>query len=116
MIRAGDIWRGREVFEDEEGNLQQRVLLIDGAAGVYVPQEFATSWERDLWLGDTIGGQGCLDEVLKGPDAEFYWESWEYILANASHTDKKGTKWHLEQDGDLWAVHYLTDEEIEKES
>lgn len=79
----------------------EREFLIDEARGVYVPKKFAELFDMRAWHVDEE------DEVilLKGPDAENYWEAWEDVLAHA-YIIEQGKKWTLEQDGDLFAVHY----------
>lgn len=75
-------------------------LLINGAHGVYVPQCFVQNFDMTVW--DGVNDEDI--EILKaGPDHEHYWEVWDDVLGNATHTDIDGNKWYLMQDGDLWA-------------
>jgi hypothetical protein len=69
--------------------------------GIYIPQYFAESIQRE-YLG------GVSDEdmqiLLDGPESEYYWDAWDMVLNNAVLTDKSGKRWTLWQDGDLWIV------------
>lgn len=88
-----------EYWDEEAGSVESRVL-VDGVAGIYVPQRFVTNYDATEW-----GIKPEDAEVLAaGPDAENYWEVWDDVLANAHYTDKDGKIWSLEQDSDLFAV------------
>ena len=76
-------------------------LFADSARGVYIPQHFAESVNRDFLSGVNADDLATLES---GPDAEWYWEAWESILDNARLTDSTGQVWTLYQDGDLWLV------------
>ena len=74
-------------------------LLLDGARGIYLPQEFAQSFVvREAELDEDMA---C---CAAGPDQEFYWESWENILDSGTIEGASGHVWALYQDGDLWAI------------
>jgi hypothetical protein len=74
-------------------------LLLDGARGIYIPQNFAECFDVSAWnVSDELR-----DILLAGPDHEHYWDAWEQVLDNA-HTSQYGEKWTLYQDGDLFAV------------
>jgi hypothetical protein len=77
-----------------------RVLLVDSAAGIYVPQSFAESHQMNEW------GVSEEDEsiLMAGPEEEDYWDVWEEIVSAAIYEDSDGMKWTLHQDGDLWAI------------
>lgn len=83
------------------------ILLIDSNRGVYVPQEFA---ERSRYDNVT---EEQLNTLRRGPDTEGYWDTWEYVLDNATWTSPSGNVYRLHQDGDLWAYcdELLTPEE-----
>lgn len=85
-------------------------LLVNGSHGVYVPQVFAEQFDLTEWVVNVPDPM-----ELESVDNQYYWETWEDVLNNASYTDKDGHVWTLYQDGDLWAVCYelLTDEERE---
>lgn len=72
-------------------------LFFDGNRGVYIPQHFAESIDPKDWTG--IDPED-LDVLRKGPDHEFYWDSWTSVLDNAETKDGRV----LWQDGDLWLV------------
>lgn len=81
--------------------------LIDGAAGIYVPQEFVSRYDTKLWnvKRDDV-------EILEhGPDHEYYWETWDDVLSYAHYIDENGIEFQLYQDSDLFAIG--ADEEIE---
>lgn len=82
--------------------------LLNDRHGVYIPAKFIECYDPVAW-GVTDDDK----EELSSPYNQYYWETWEMVLNNAAYTDKEGNKWHLYQDGDLYAVCYelLTDEE-----
>lgn len=73
----------------------ERVLLVDGCAGIYVPQRFAQNYDMRFW-GVSVEAEAVL---LSGPDHEDYWEVWDEVLMECG----VGGDWRLWQDGDLWA-------------
>ena len=77
--------------------VKQAVLYASDARGIYIPQHFAESFNRDMWQGYS---ETDIQEVLKGGESDCYWESWESILNDAETIC--GGKLH--QDGDLWIV------------
>lgn len=83
-------------------------LLVDGHHGIYVPQEFAKSFNMRAWHVDPE------DEkiLLEGPYHPDYWEAWDSVLQNAYYTAKNGEQYYLFEDsGDLFAV--SEDEDLE---
>ena len=79
-------------------------LMYSDRYGIYIPQQFAEDFYphgKDLWDGIT---DEQWEDLKKGPDCEFYWDSWEMVLDNATHTDKNGVEWRLYHDGDCWAI------------
>ena len=77
--------------------------MIDGAAGIYVPQRFAENLNPRLWHI----GQDDINVLLAGPDHEHYWDTWDHVL-NVAEWHKGNSPstfeaWRLEQDGDLFA-------------
>ena len=61
----------------------ERILLLDGNRGIYVPQHF-----RQLCLSGAVNLRGndvLRDEMsdLESPDNDLYWDSWETILAES---------------------------------
>lgn len=75
------------------------LLLIDDAAGVYIPRNFYENFDLPSW-----GLKSDDYRDLSHPDNEFYWETWEDALRNAKHVDDEGKTWTLEQDGSLFAI------------
>ena len=69
-------------------------LAVDNHFGIYGPQVFAERFSR---------GNISADDwriLLNGPDAEFYWETWE-LVSMTWDTDGISI---LESDGDIWLV------------
>lgn len=81
-------------------NDQTRVLLIDGAAGVYVPRNFYKNFDLASW------GLDIADFAdLSNPDKDLYWDAWDDALRDAVNHDNDGHTWTLDQiDGDLFAI------------
>lgn len=82
---------------------KEPALVLSDAHGIYIPK---------LWCDGICEEEAQLfgismDDVevcQRGPDEEWYWESWAEILDNASVTDTDGVTWRLYQDGDLWEI------------
>ena len=53
-------------------------LIADNHHGVYIPQYIA---ESGILAAGGIG-EGDIDILLKGPDHEWYWETWDTVLNN----------------------------------
>lgn len=79
-------------------------LLVSDANGVYVPQVFAKAYDLSLWSGID---QEDIDIIDQGPDQEGYWDAWTNILSSATY-QHGGDQYHLHQDGDLWAIDYVS--------
>lgn len=75
-------------------------LFCDGSSGIYIPQRFSTEVSRDKVTGVSEEDYRILE---RGPEDEWYYEAWDYVLCNAKLT-ANGTTWYLYQDGDLWIV------------
>ena len=92
--------------------MQNVECIIDGQHGVYVPMVFAQTVNRALLSG--VAAE-TLDYLAKeesvGDDG--FWEEWDSVLNNARITHN-GKIYHLQQDGDLFAIAWdnLTDEEM----
>jgi hypothetical protein len=80
-------------------------LLITDAQGIYIPQLFCENFDIKAWGLRQVDSD--VDVCLAGPDEEWYWEAWNAIIQKAQHHDKYGCTWHLEQDGDLFAICYV---------
>lgn len=88
--------------DEDGGSPECRHCIIDGAAGIYVPQRFAEEFAAH-WYGFT---REDLEILKAGPEHEHYWEAWETVLDSAwflKGTAENGSVWRLEQDGDLFA-------------
>ncbi len=83
-------------------------IILSDRNGIYIPKIF--SEECRNWSGISIED---LDLLEKGPEEEYYWETWDTVLNDAFHVDKEGNHWRLYQDGDLFAIcdTLITDEE-----
>ncbi len=86
-----------------------REILIDESAGIYIPRNFYRHFNFDDW-----GLKLCDYSELSDPDNDAYWDAWDDLCRHAEHTDKTGTVWRLEQDGDLWAIR--DDDEVSDET
>jgi hypothetical protein len=75
-------------------------IVLSDRHGAYMPQIFAES------LQDAKSWEGYdpkdLEILLRGPNVDGYWETWQNILDNACYVDQKGFRWQLHQDGDLF--------------
>ena len=79
----------------------ETMLYADSNHGQYIPQYFAQTIKRETLTGIT---PKALTVLENGPDEEWYWDEWEYVLDNATVTDEHGIKYSLWQDGDLWLI------------
>ena len=86
-------------MEDEFKKIE---VLLDGARGIYIPQNFVECFYMSEW------GVSDVDRQIleQGPDDELYWEAWDTVLRESEYTDENGITWNLYQDGDLFAVVY----------
>ena len=83
-------------------DIPERQLYADSALGVYIPQHFAESVDRDCVSGIDLSD---LDQLAQGPDScESYWDIWTDVEADCVLTDSDGQQWRIWQDGDLWLV------------
>lgn len=82
-----------------EDSPECKVLMIDGARGIYVPQAFVQNFTPSDW-GLTPDEIAVLDA---GPDHVDYWDVWEDVDGRKEYLDKEGVSWVLCQDGDLFA-------------
>lgn len=98
--------------------------LLDGHRGIYIPRDFAADFV--FKAEGQEGWEGCkaddLEILRKGPDEEFYWEAWDNVLQSAFFLSSQpmkldgitfpaGTRFALDQDGDLWACDDREEEE-----
>lgn len=92
----------KEIIEEHCNfpTVKERNLYARSARGIYIPQHFAESVNREM----CDAPDSDLDELLKGPETENYWDVWADVLDNTILTDSDGSQWRLEQDGDLWLV------------
>lgn len=79
-------------------NLKSSVLFCSDSYGVYIPQYWAETVNRNMIKYVKPEDYAILES---GPDHEWYWETWNDVLNNAETTDG-GIFW---QDGDLWLVY-----------
>lgn len=86
-------------------------LLCESYHCQYIPQMKAQQLYDAGWLVRAEDVAVC----NAGPSNVNYWETWRYILDNATFKDKDGNVWRLYQYGDLWAYcdQLMTDEEKE---
>jgi hypothetical protein len=79
--------------------MENRQLLLDGAHGIYVPQRFSQVVSPSVV--ENVSSEDWFI-LSQGPDHEFYWEAWETVLNNAILVGPTGSRYCLEQDGDLF--------------
>ena len=77
------------------------VLYADSNLGVYIPKFFADSINRYSVLNVRFEDYTILS---KGPDSEYYWDTWDAVLDKAIVLDHNGVVFTLYQDGDLWFI------------
>jgi hypothetical protein len=79
------------------------MLWLSDARGVYIPRDFVESFDD---FDKRVKGVTAEDKatLLQGPDAEFYWEAWDNVLANAVVTDENGIEYTVYQESDCWLV------------
>ena len=83
----------------------EMILFLSDARGVYIPRDFATSWDSTE-RARRISGVSDEDwAVLEaGPDSDGYWDVWLEVEENAVVTDDNGVKFFVYQEGDCWLV------------
>lgn len=82
-------------------------LLVNSAAGIYVPQKFVENFNINQWVPPTPEMEEAYNILLRGPEEDFYDHAWVEILDEAEATvEWEGEQYAfvLHQDGDLWAV------------
>lgn len=80
---------------------EESELFASDARGIYIPQHFAESVQRDKVSNVKEESWTILEA---GPYHELYWDVWCEVLDDAKLTDSNGRVWSLWQDGDLWLV------------
>jgi len=99
-IRDRAMETAREYMPDLP-KLPESQLYADSARGIYIPQYFAESVNREM----CDASDDDLDQLAQGPDScDHYWDIWTDVLDNTVLTDSDGQQWRLHQDGDLWFV------------
>ena len=90
-----------------EKQRQEKIrLIIDDCNGIYIPKYFCDGARMHEWIDISDDDlRECWTTCEVGPDADYYWESWQVIVDNARHKDPQGIVWSLHQDGDLFMVH-----------
>jgi hypothetical protein len=72
-------------------------IYADSARGIYIPQFFAETFDREAWKHIDPDD---IDILRQGPDHSEYWGAWESVLDNAETVGGA----ILYQDGDLFVV------------
>jgi len=75
-----------------------RVCIVDGSHGVYVPQRYAI-----LASSPDMATDEQREVLLAGPDHADYWDVWDEVLEQVRVT-RGGNEWILEHDGDVFLV------------
>lgn len=79
--------------------LIDRVLIVDGCHGIYVPQRYAK-----ICSSDDMATNEQREILLAGPDHDEYWDVWDEVLSNVI-VMRGGSRWALDQDeGDVFLV------------
>jgi len=86
-------------------------LYCSDSHGVYIPRDFAESYNRSMWQGID---KDDVDVLCAGPEHEQYWDAWDNVLDNAKVVGDDGHTYTLHQDGDLWVICYERMTEQEK--
>jgi len=81
------------MYDIKDGN-----LVVDSHHGVYCPQIFAQTINRELFPEIT---EETWDILESGPDNELYWDTWAYDVEGQETIDG-GVVF---QDGDVWIVY-----------
>lgn len=96
--------------------MESRRLLVDGWWGCHVPERFVNNYDTKKWHCKELAKElkKSLKKTEKEDDADEYeiqsW-LWDDILNKAWWKDEDGTRWHLEQDDDLFAVKDASDDD-----
>lgn len=80
-------------------------LLVNDHHGIYVMQTFCQLYAPYITNMEEV--KEDFETCLKGPDDEFYHESWENLLNNVEFTNDNKEKYtigNLGEGGDLWAI------------
>lgn len=95
-------------------SLQKSIFLLDGHRGTFIPQQFAEDMRNEnlhsyRFTSTSLVLVQMLNDLEKGQDHVFYWESWNDILCYYNEIRKESTNelFYLTQgeDGDLWLIH-----------
>lgn len=87
-------------------------ILLDSNRGVYIPRDFAEGFKFSEYGWRNVK-QEDLNILKKGPEHEWYWETWYDVVNNTYYIDSDGNHWNLWENGDLFAICYekMTNEE-----
>jgi hypothetical protein len=83
-------------------------ILLSDARGVYIPRDFADSFNICDENGNPITDSSVIEalEDIKNPDSETYWDSWVEVLDSVCvYSSKTKDIYFLYQDGDLFGIH-----------
>lgn len=105
-IELGEVCDCQEPIEDDSLEEEpERLCIVDGCFGIYVPTRFATKFRDNSAYCVLHVTPADWDELEKGPDEEGYWDLWQDICDAAEIIDNEtGEHFRLEQDGDLFLV------------
>lgn len=78
-------------------------VLANDHHGIYCPQVALEGIPSEQMRGISADN---LATILEGPDAEYYWDAWDEILANGAQVaDNDGNWYTLDQvDGTVYAI------------
>jgi hypothetical protein len=84
-------------------DIKRGVLLVDSRNGIYCPQVFAKTVNREMFPDIKNDVWSILEA---GPEHEEYWDAWSDDVEGQESTDGAT----IYQDGDVWAVYEWNDE------
>jgi hypothetical protein len=101
-VRRHSRRRPLEYARNPDRNIHDYAMMVtDGARGQYAPADFTTNWQASIFGVP----KNVLEDVMSGPDNEYYWDSWASILDNAYvQRDIETHRWNIHQSGDIWLV------------
>ena len=76
----------------------ERICIVDGVHGIYVPQRYAV-----LASSPDMASDEQRDILLAGPEHPDYWDVWDELVTNL-RVSRGGSDWHLEHDSDVFLV------------
>ena len=94
------------------------LLILSDARGIYIPRDFVTDSYNEIATEhcEKWGISPSDAAVLRDPENEFYWDTWDFVLQTAEYKTEGGDIYRLMQDGDLWGYCFEKMTDAEKEN